>query len=102
MLYVIVVATLLIFWLVAVDRPKFTLKFEDGILINHKGNVPHGFTQNCKEIGHKTPFSGTVKVYTTRFGSKLKFSKQIPHKVQQRIRNVFPHHSPKSKHKKRA
>ncbi|MDV7104362.1 DUF3634 family protein [Vibrio sp. TH_r3] len=102
MLYVIIVAALLIFWLVAVDRPKLTLRFVNGAIVDHKGNLPHGFAQNCKEIGHKTPFSGVVKVYTTRSGTKLKFSKNVPHKVQQRIRNVFPHQSPKSKHKKRA
>ncbi|HBK7584000.1 TPA: DUF3634 family protein, partial [Vibrio cholerae] len=30
-------------------------------------------------------------VYQQRTGAKLAFSKQVPKKIQQRIRNVFPH-----------
>ncbi|PWI34161.1 DUF3634 domain-containing protein [Vibrio albus] len=102
MLYVIAAAAVLILWLVAFDRPALKLVFKDGLLDKSKGNVPHAFGQNCKEIARKTPFSGTVKVYMTRSGAKMTFSKSIPHKIQQRIRNVFPHQGFRSNGKKRA
>jgi len=102
MLYVVIVAALVIFWLVAVDRPKLKLEFKEGELTSHKGNLPHGFGHACKEIARKTPFSGVVKIYITRTGAKLIFSKSVPHKVQQRIRNVFPHQGFKSQGKKKA
>jgi hypothetical protein len=70
--------------------------FKDGDLQSHKGKLPSAFAHNCKEIGHRTPFNGVVKVYMTRSGAKLKFSKEVPAKVQQRIRNVFPHQGFKS------
>ncbi|WCE31097.1 DUF3634 family protein [Vibrio sp. SCSIO 43137] len=102
MMYVIIAGALVIFWLVAIDRPVLKMEFKDGELIKHKGNMPHGFSHNCREIGHKTPFSGTVKVYMTRSGPKLKFSKGISNKIQQRIRNVFPHQGFTSKGNKKA
>lgn len=102
MLYVVLIGALLIFWLVGIDRPKLKLEFKDGELIKHKGNLPPAFGHSCKEIAHKNPFSGIVKVYMTRAGAKLKFSKSIPNKIQQRIRNVFPHQGFKSHGKKKA
>jgi hypothetical protein len=102
MLYVILIATALVIWLVAADRPVLKLEFKDGELVKHKGNLPHGFGHNCKEIGHKNPFTGVIKVYMTRSGAKLKFSKSVPSKTQQRIRNVFPHQGFKSHGKKKA
>ncbi|MFC1237449.1 DUF3634 family protein [Vibrio sp. F74] len=102
MLYVVLVGALLVFWLVAIDRPKLKMEFKDGELISHKGELPHGFGHSCKEIAHKSPFSGTIKVYMTRSGAKLTFSKGISNKVQQRIRNVFPHQGFKSHGKKKA
>ncbi|MEF1292162.1 DUF3634 family protein, partial [Vibrio sp. M260118] len=45
-------------------------------------------------------FSGELKVYQQRTGTKLVMSKQVPKKVQQRIRNVFPHQGFRSKGKK--
>jgi len=45
---------------------------------------------------YKTPFDGEMKVYSLRTGAKLVFNKQVPKKVQQRIRNVFPHQGFKS------
>lgn len=102
MLYVVIVAALLVFWLVIADRPKLKLEFKDGELIKHKGNLPHGFGHACKEIAHKNPFSGVIKVYMTTSGAKLTFSKSVPHKIQQRIRNVFPHQGFKSQGKRKA
>ncbi|PKF78046.1 DUF3634 domain-containing protein [Vibrio sp. vnigr-6D03] len=91
MLWLLLVAAIAIFWLIGVDRPKLKAEFRDGELATYKGHFPAGFKHNCLEIGHKTPFSGVVKVYSTRNGARLTFSKSIPSKVQQRIRNVFPH-----------
>lgn len=91
MLYVILVAALIIFWLVAVDRPILVVTFKDGQLINNKGLFPQGFKHNLLDIAQHEPFSGQLKVYQQRTGVKLTFSKQVPKKIQQRIRNVFPH-----------
>lgn len=91
MLYVIVIAAVLIFWLVAVDRPALKVSFKQGHIQAVKGNLPPSFRHNLTEIGEKTPFDGELRVYNLRSGAKLKFSKQVPKKVQQRIRNVFPH-----------
>lgn len=102
MMYVIIAGALVIFWLVAIDRPVLKMVFKHGELISHKGNIPHGFGHNCREIAHKTPFTGTIKVYMTRSGAKLTFSKGISHKTQQRIRNVFPHQGFTSKGNKKA
>lgn len=101
MMYVIIAGALVIFWLVAIDRPVLKMEFKEGKMTTHKGNLPHAFGHSCKEIAHKTPFTGTVKIYMTRTGPKLKFSKGISNKVQQRIRNVFPHQGFTSKGNKK-
>ncbi|KPA51126.1 MULTISPECIES: DUF3634 family protein [Photobacterium] len=99
--YVLVLAVVVIF-IVFKDRPIMVLKFENGELTKTKGDVPTGFQTSCKEIAHKTPFSGQIKVYKNRFTTKIDFSKDIPAKIKQRIRNVFPHSSQSSKKGKRA
>ncbi|MBE3667781.1 hypothetical protein BOO24_07420 [Vibrio navarrensis] len=91
MLYVIVIAAVLIFWLVAIDRPVLKISFRQGHINVVKGNMPPSFRHNLQEIGEKTPFDGELKVYSQRAGMKLVFSDQVPKKIQQRIRNVFPH-----------
>ncbi|UPQ86783.1 DUF3634 family protein [Vibrio sinaloensis] len=102
MLYVVLIAAALIFWLVAVDRPVLKAVFSQGKLTQEKGHFPPSFKHNVLEIAERTPFSGELKVYQQRAGTKLVFSKQVPKKVQQRIRNVFPHQGfkAKGKHKK--
>lgn len=96
MLYVILIAAVVIFWLVAVDRPVLRVKFKDGTITQVKGHFPPSFKHNVVEIGEVTPFDGELKVYHQRSGMKLVFSNQVPKKVQQRIRNVFPHQGFKS------
>ncbi|KKC98557.1 MULTISPECIES: DUF3634 family protein [Photobacterium] len=76
--------------LVFKDRPVMVLKFEHGELKQTKGNVPSGFLHGCKDIAHREPFSGQIKVYKNRFTTKLVFSKDVPAKVKQKIHNVFP------------
>lgn len=99
--YVIVLAIIVIF-LVFKDRPVMVLKFEDGELTHSKGNIPNGFLIGCKDIAHKQPFSGKIKVYKNRFATKLVFSKTVPSKVKQRIHNVFPHTGAAKKRGRRA
>ncbi|MBH9738958.1 DUF3634 family protein [Vibrio navarrensis] len=96
MLYVIVIAAVLIFWLVAIDRPVLKISFKQGHINAVKGNLPPSFRHNLQEIGDRTPFDGELKVYSQRTGMKLVFSEQVPKKIQQRIRNVFPHQGFKS------
>ncbi|MBY7787771.1 DUF3634 family protein [Vibrio fluvialis] len=91
MLYVILIAAIVIFWLVAVDRPVLRVTFKDGAVTDAKGHFPPSFKHNVTEIGEHAPFDGEFKVYHRRSGMKLVFSNQVPKKVQQRIRNVFPH-----------
>ncbi|MFM2589929.1 DUF3634 family protein [Vibrio sp. TBV020] len=102
MLYVILVAAIIIFWLVAVDRPVLKVKFLKGKIVGEKGHFPPSFRYNVIEIGHKTPFSGELKVYQQRSGAKLVMSKDINKSVQQRIRNVFPFQGFRSKGNKKA
>ncbi len=96
MLYVILIAAAVIFWLVAVDRPVLKVTFKEGTLTKIKGHFPPTFKHNVTEIAEVTPFSGDIKVYQQRTGMKLVFSSNVPKKVQQRIRNVFPHQGFKS------
>ncbi|MGF1834334.1 DUF3634 family protein [Photobacterium sanguinicancri] len=99
--YVVVLAVVVavfVFW----DRPIMVIQFEDGELIKTKGNIPNGFLMGCKDIAHKQPFSGKVKVYKTRFTTKLVFSKSVPSKIKQRIHNVFPYSGGSKKHGRRA
>ncbi|USH01012.1 DUF3634 family protein [Grimontia kaedaensis] len=92
--YFLAVSFIALFAYLLVDRPIILIKFKDGQLVNKKGKIPHGFLHDCEEINKRTPFSGTIKVYRNRFNpAKLVLSKDIDHKVQQRIRNVFPHKS---------
>lgn len=100
MLYVIIIAAIVVFWLVAVDRPILKVTFSDGKITREKGHFPPSFRHNVVEIAERTPFSGELKVYQQRTGTKLVMSKQVPKKVQQRIRNVFPHQGFRSKGKK--
>jgi len=100
MLYVILIASIVIFWLVAVDRPVLKVTFSDGKITREKGHFPPSFKHNVVEIAERTPFSGELKVYQQRTGTKLVMSKQVPKKVQQRIRNVFPHQGFRCKGKK--
>ncbi|WP_159739140.1 DUF3634 family protein [Vibrio atypicus] len=102
MLYVILIAAIVIFWLVAIDRPVLKVKFEEGKISQEKGHFPPTFKHNVIDIASHAPFSGELKVYQQRTGVKLVFSKQVPKKVQQRIRNVFPHQGFKSKGNKKA
>ncbi|OLQ86665.1 hypothetical protein BIY21_17980 [Vibrio ponticus] len=102
MLYVIIIAALVIFWLVAVDRPVLKVTFKQGHIEKVKGHFPNKFHHNVQEIGERNPFDGELKVYQQRTGPKLVFSKQVPKKVQQRIRNVFPHQGFTSKSGKKA
>ncbi|EEX31040.1 MULTISPECIES: DUF3634 family protein [Vibrio] len=102
MLYVILVAAIVVFWLVAVDRPVLRVQFKSGHITKEKGHFPPTFRHNILDIAERDPFDGELKVYQQRTGSKLVFSKQVPKKVQQRIRNVFPHQGFRSKGKKKA
>lgn len=102
MLYVILIAAAVVFWLVAIDRPVLKVKFSKGKIEQEKGHFPPTFRHNVVDIAERTPFDGVLKVYQQRNGVKLVMSKQIPKKVQQRIRNVFPHQGFKSSGKKRA
>ncbi|MCG3722056.1 DUF3634 family protein [Vibrio cincinnatiensis] len=99
MLYTIIIAGIVIFWLVAVDRPVLKVKFKAGQIIASKGHFPPTFKHNVTDIAESTPFDGEMKVYHQRAGMKLTFSKAVPKKVQQRIRNVFPHQGFKSRGK---
>ncbi|MCW8330900.1 DUF3634 family protein [Photobacterium sp. SDRW27] len=99
--YVIVLAIIVAF-LVFKDRPVMVLKFEEGELTHSKGNIPNGFLIGCKDIAHKQPFTGKIKVYKNRFATKLVFSKTVPSKVKQRIHNVFPHTGGTKKRGRRA
>ncbi|MFW8651676.1 DUF3634 family protein [Vibrio diabolicus] len=103
MLYVILIAAIVIFWLIAVDRPVLKVKFDNGHISNVKGHLPPSFKHNLQDISEHNPFSGEMKVYSQRTGMRLSFSKDVPKQIQQRIRNVFPHQGFKaSKGKKRA
>ncbi|CAH6879366.1 conserved hypothetical protein [Vibrio chagasii] len=102
MMYVILIGAVLVFWLVAVDRPVLKIKFNDGAIEQVKGHLPPSFKHNLQEIGHNNAFKGELKVYAKRSGYNLKFTKGVPKNVQQRIRNVFPHNGFKSKGSKKA
>lgn len=102
MLYVILVATVVVFWLVAVDRPILKVKFVEGKIVSEKGHFPPSFRHNVLEIAHRTPFTGQLKVYQQRSGTKLVMSKDISKSVQQRIRNVFPFQGFRSKGQKKS
>ncbi|NLS12564.1 DUF3634 family protein [Vibrio sp. SM6] len=91
MLYVIVIAAVVIFWLIFADRPTLKIDVKQGEIAALKGHCPTSFKRNVVEIGHQTPFDGTIKVYHRKRGAQLVFSKPVPKSVQQRIRNVFPH-----------
>jgi hypothetical protein len=69
MLYVILIAALIIFWLVAVDRPILKVTFKDGTLSKVKGHFPPTFKHNVTEITEVTPFSGEMKVYQQRISA---------------------------------
>lgn len=102
MLYVVIIAVILIFWLVGVDRPILKVEFQSGEIKSFKGHLPPSFKHNLIEIGDKQSFDGVMKVYSKRSGYKLNFSKSIPKQIQQRIRNVFPHQGLKPKGTKKA
>ncbi len=91
MLYVILIAAIVIFWLIAVDRPVLKVSFEEGRISAVKGHMPPSFKHNLEDISEHNPFTGVMKVYNQRTGMRLVFSKEVPKKAQQRIRNVFPH-----------
>ncbi|PSU61064.1 DUF3634 family protein, partial [Photobacterium phosphoreum] len=71
--YVLLLAVVVIF-IVFKDRPIMVLEFKDGELIKTKGQVPTGFQTACRDIAHKTPFSGRVKIYKTRFTTCLLYT----------------------------
>lgn len=79
MWYLIIVAVVVIVWLV-LDRPVLKIQVKDGKLGPVKGHCPPSFKHHLKEIGEHSPFSGMIKVYQLRTGSKLVFSAQVPKK----------------------
>ncbi|MDD1780671.1 DUF3634 family protein [Enterovibrio sp. ZSDZ35] len=92
--YFLLASFIALFIFIAIDRPIVFIQFKDGELVKKKGKIPHGFLNDCTEINKRTPFNGTIKVYRNRFNpAKLVLSKNIDHKIQQRIKNVFPHKS---------
>lgn len=92
--YFLALSFVALFVFIAIDRPILLIKFKDGHIVKKQGKIPQGFLHDCAEISKRTPFSGTVKVYRNRFKPvKLVLSKDIDQKVQQRIRNIFPHKS---------
>lgn len=99
MIYAIIIAGIVIFWLFAIDRPVLRVTFKSGQMTTAKGHFPPTFKHNVSDIAESTPFDGEIKVYHQRAGMKLVFSKNVPKKVQQRIRNVFPHQGFKSRGK---
>jgi hypothetical protein len=90
MMYIIILAALVIFWLLVLDRPVLLVCFKNGDLVKVKGHLPSTLKHNLAEIGHRSPFSGHMKAYQRREGIRLKFSPSVPKNIQQRIRNVFP------------
>ncbi|CAH0525992.1 DUF3634 family protein [Vibrio hippocampi] len=102
MLYVIIIALAIIIWLVAVDRPRLVVKCHDGKINQIKGHIPPSFHHNLKDILERAKASGMLKVYQTRNGAKLVFSKQLDKSTQQKIRNVFPHQGFKPKGNKKS
>lgn len=90
MMYVIVIAAAVIFWLLVLDRPVLYVNFKDGQMAKVKGHLPVSLKHNLTEIGHHSPFNGSLKAYQRREGIRLKFSPSVPKNTQQRIRNVFP------------
>ncbi|OOE43624.1 MULTISPECIES: DUF3634 family protein [Salinivibrio] len=77
-----------------IDRPLIVIAFKDGQLVRHKGKVPKGFLHDCQDIAKRHPFTGTVKVYSNRFKpAKVVMSRSVDNRIQQRIKNVFPHQS---------
>ena len=103
MFYVILLAAGIIFWLTLADRPVLNVMVKSGHIVKIKGHIPPSFKHNLQDIAEHQPFDGQIKVYSQRRGMHLQFSKTVPKKVQQRIRNVFPHQGFKShKNQKRA
>jgi hypothetical protein len=92
MIYVLILAVA-VFLLVFIDRPIWNLSFKDGVLISHKGEIPHGFLKESQLIAKRTPFSGSVKVYKNRFKTKMVTSKSVPNKVKQQLHQHLPHTS---------
>ncbi len=92
MSYVLILA-IAVFILVFLDRPIWRLSFKDGVLISHKGNIPHGFLKESQLIAKRAPFSGTVKVYKNRFKTRLVTSKSVPKKIKQQLHQHLPHTS---------
>jgi hypothetical protein len=91
MMYVILLAAMVIFWLLVIDRPILYVGFKQGHLMKVKGHLPPTLKHNLTEIGVKTPFDGYMKAYQRRDGVRLAFSTSVPKHIQQRIRNVFPY-----------
>ncbi len=63
MMYVILIGAVLVFWLVAIDRPVLKIKFNNGSIEQVKGHLPPSFKHNLQEIGHNNAFNGELKVY---------------------------------------
>ncbi|MBF9000476.1 MULTISPECIES: DUF3634 family protein [Vibrio] len=99
MWYLIIVAAIVIVWLVA-DRPVLKVKFKTDKIFSIKGHCPPTFKRHLTDIIEHENFSGVLKVYQLRSGMKLVFSNQVPKKIQQRIRNAFPHQGFKSNSQK--
>lgn len=97
MLYVILIAAALIFAIILYDKPLAKLKFKDGQLDSHQGNVDKQFLIRTKEIARKQPFSGIIKIYKSKKQYRVKFSKSVPNKLRHELRNILPGSKPHSK-----
>ncbi len=89
MLYVILIAAVVIFWLIAVDRPVLKVKFEQGQISKVKGHIPPSFKHNLQDIAEHSPFDGEMKVYNQRTGMRLTFSKDVPKKFNNALETFF-------------
>lgn len=68
MLYVILIAAVVIFWLIAVDRPILKVSFDEGHISKVKGHIPPSFKHNLEDISEHNPFTGEMKAHRDAFG----------------------------------
>ncbi|MBA1148743.1 DUF3634 family protein [Ectothiorhodospiraceae bacterium WFHF3C12] len=71
-------------------KTRFVVKFKQGRAEVVRGHAPNGFISACNDIARLYGIDdGRVECQTRGSKARLKFSKEIPERAHQPIRNVW-------------
>lgn len=77
-------------WLAMGGRTVFVVEFVDGVAYTRRGRPPGGFVSACTDVARLYGIRrGRIRAVRGRGTVRLTFSKEIPERARQPLRNVW-------------